>query len=693
MERTDEQRRAELERVATTHPDEQVRAQAAQYLDALPKQDISEFARPGLAGRIAGAAQGINRLPDRVPALGTALGAIERFGSGLTMRATDALGDISGTSSPEDRAKFQGEHPMLASGAEFTGMLNPRSASTQAARGLENLAMRGGETLAERSPRVMALLGRAAAAPGAGIAARAAEGGGIGATLGAVQGATQNHDSPWNMLEGAWEGAKSGGISGAVLGGASGVAAPAARAMRTPDIALLEKYGMEPTAVPGRPVGVQGESALTSIKKAVSGAPSPLGVRKASPATRQTAAIESAGPIVNDLAARERVNSGQIEGLRARNETRYNEPTTPTSGILTGLDREAGVPGTSPSVRGRIATLRGEVERASKPLSNDPSQRGAGREDTIPERHMTLAETAALKAAQLEATDPWATVEGGRASQAAPPAPGPKGLNDAAKQALDGLAARRAKLIATGQPIPQALEDNIAVIRGSVPAEAPADVPNALRPPDLQRIRNLADSMANQDKNPLTKVSDDEARMRGISARLRKRLPTEMQNQDRNFSRATGRIEESKRSLGLGSSRLRLDEPTLSIRAGNTIARAGENTKAGANAEKRLAYLRENGAPAVMASAREQAPDQIDYGTLLDKPKLQLAQEKLQLDPGSVFSGARYGHLGSHVVHGLVSRLAYPAAARAANVEIGAHPLVFDRLVSAMRRRNSDQQE
>jgi hypothetical protein len=210
-----------------------------------------------------------------------------------------------------------------------------------------------------------------------------------------------------------------------------------------------------------------------------------------------------------------------------------------------------------------------------------------------------------------------------------------------------------------------------------------------VRPTDLQQIRDLADEYAKQDK--MAKLSKGEAQMRQIAKGMQEQLPGEMRAQDRNFSKAMGRIENTKRSLGLGSKVLRENDPELAIKAGNMIARAGESSKAGASADRRLRYFQENGPPAVMRSARGQAPDLVDYTARADVPRLQLAQEKLQGVSSPVFSGAgmpagagsvwsRAGQLG-------VSRLVYPGAKIAADAHLGPQSLVGDRLINVLRSR------
>jgi hypothetical protein len=54
-------------------------------------------------------------------------------------------------------------------------------------------------------------------------------------------------------------------------------------------------------------------------------------------------------------------------------------------------------------------------------------------------------------------------------------------------------------------------------------------------------------------------------------------------------------------------------------------------------------------------------PAQIDYGTLLDQPRIQTAQESLQLNPSAVFSGG-WSSVPSKLAGAGSRRFVYPVA-------------------------------
>lgn len=491
-----------------------------------------------------------NRMPPDVNELMNE--GIRRVASGASAGMTDGAFDLldQATGTPgvmrENRERFQSENPLTSTALTVAGGFAPGGIPAKLAGAVE----RGvGSAVSSLSPKLQALLGPALR--------RMAGGAVAGATVGATQGALGADDG--DRLAGAGRGATLGAFLGGGMAGASAVAGKVAGALRNEDVALLEKYGLRPSMVPGTPVTAEGTGVLENMRNP------PLGTHTAGPESRQAAGIKGAQEILADLVARKSANSSQIAAERAGNELpslvsqgsdfietqpvgrrpmSYNRAIAEASAL-------GGQAGTLPNVRSAIGTVEGELTRS------------AGRGSTLPAG-------------------------------------------------------------------------------------------------DLQKIASMSHDLASPDAYG----GPDKPALRLLGGKLHNQLPPEMLDQDARYATAASNLERARESLGMerGDIENPQGEPPLAAikKAGNTIGRVGEGTKAAANADLGVSRLREEGPPDVMTgpggAPSQFAPWQIGYAPRLDLPALHVAQENLQLNPSAVFSGG-----GSH---GLIHRLGGAGARR-----------------------------
>lgn len=478
---------------------------------------------------------------------------IRRFTNGATAGISDGAMDLvdqatgDAGASRAARARFQGDSPVISNALTAAGGFAPGGIPAKLGGAVERGVVSAVSSL---SPKLQALIGPALR--------RLAGGAAAGATVGATQGALGADDG--DRLASAGRGATLGAFLGGGMAGASAVAGKVAGALRNEDVALLEKYGLRPSMVPGTPVTAEGTGVLENMRNP------PLGTHTAGPESRQAAGIKGAQEILADLVARKNANSSQIAAERAGNELpglvsqgsdfietqpvgrrpmSYNRAIAEASAL-------SGQPGTLPNVRSAIGTVEGELTRSA-----------------------------------------------GRGSSALPAG-------------------------------------------------------------DLQKIASMSHDLASPDAYG----GPDKPVLRLLGGKLHSQLPPEMLDQDARYATAASNLERARESLGMerGDIENPQGEPPLAAikKAGNTIGRVGEGTKAAANADLGVSRLREEGPPDVMTgpggAPSQFAPRQIGYAPRLDLPALHVAQENLQLNPSAVFSGG-----GSH---GLIHRLGGAGARR-----------------------------
>lgn len=526
---------------------------------------------------------------------------IVQAGNSYLMGIPNVINDFTGADSPQARAAQESKHPYIMGTAETAGAVAPSGLPARLAAPISEGLRAGGSAVARFSPRVAALLGAAGRVPGGAVLGRAATGATESAALGAIHGAAEgSRDGLHGMLIGGEEGAEAGAKSGAVLGAGSRVAEAGANALRTPGVALAEKYGMEPgqIALGGGPLVRQGASAYRQAME-----PPPLGVKTAGPASRQQAAIESARSITEDMAARENANQGQIHRERVGNKVSgLDRSPVPHSDVAREVDDFQAKPGMLPETRGALRTVGNEITDYSAPTLRIGST-------TVPHRNATI----------------------------------PAG--------------------------------------------------------DLQSIAGMSYNLG----RPQVAGMPDRPELYVLGARLKSHLPPEMQAQDSRFAKASSNMERGRESLGLDKGDLENTKGEVPLgviqKAANKISRPGENTKAAANADLGIERLRLEGPPETMrgpATARNPAgrpargtPEQIDYGTALDLPALHTAQEGLQLDKSSLFSGGWQSGL-SKMTGTTARRLIYPELKRIGNAEVAPHAMAADDIVDLVKRRFAD---
>jgi hypothetical protein len=543
------------------------------------------------------------------------------------------------------------------------------------------LVDRGIGAAATMSPKLRALLGIP-------VVGSALQGAATGAALGGTQAANEHPEDPAGAaLSGAKTGAKVGGAFGALGSAARGTA----NLLRNDDIALLEKYGLEPSPIPGTPVTKQGET-LSAFKNP------PTGTNAASPSTRQAAALESAEVIARDIADREGANDAQIGRLRQENQRTYGATTPPPR--VRGVPEE--IP---PEDEGHTVEIRAPESMSDVVYGKHPG---------VPVRPIIDALDALRRRADLpEATRGRLDEVGRRLREVSTPPEtvdefdpnkviSPDGLT--AGQMIDMLQKGAAK--ASGAQKAQLLAE---IDRITAAASSPVELPVAgamANPNDLQGIKRLARNLGNQDK--IQGVTASDAALRSVADAANEALPEEIQAQDRAYHEARSRTERAKESVGLtrkgtipleeevqmsmeggesepGEDHVDFANPKTVETVGNHLARRGEDTKAGANATRRTQRLYDEGMPEVMEGATP--PDMIDVRSLMDRPRLQLAQENLQLNPSHVFSGGGITGAAGRAVKAGGRRFIYPVAKDLGNQDAGPPALVGRDIVEILRQR------
>ncbi len=373
-----EEKRDRLYQIAASDPDPARRAEARQRLAALPTKTAETSQRPV---NLSGGQRDPNpstvqagprpNLLSRINAMGPSGDTNDAMWEGAARLVNGASGGISDalldtaasvTDNPRQfrdrREAFQAENQAISNALSVGGGFTPGSVPARIGGKVE-----AGVTSAYKSlsPKLQALIGP--------TMARLAGGAAAGATIGATQGGLGAE--PGQRLQGAGIGAAEGGLIGGGLAAVGAGAEAAANALRNDDIALLEKYGLRPSMVPGTPVTAEGASVRENIRNP------PLGTHTAGPETRQAAGIRAAQTILPDLVARGRANSEQIATERAGNLVSgvAQRPIlyTPAAVEAENLMSE---PGALPAVRSSLGVVANRLaERASPriPGTNQPA--------------------------------------------------------------------------------------------------------------------------------------------------------------------------------------------------------------------------------------------------------------------------------------------------------------------------------
>lgn len=567
----------------------------------------------------------------------------------------------------EAREDFVSRNPNAATLLSAAGALSPASVPSK----IGGAADRGITAVAERVPLLRRLLGIP-------VLGNTLRGVGVGATVGAEQGAAEGHPL---------EGAKQGAVVGSVMGGGSDIAGRAADALQTEDIALLEKYGLRPSMVPGAPVAEQGRSGLRALAKP------PTGVRTASPATRETAGLASGDVIGRNLAEREVINNERIGEHRADNDIKYGK-TAP------------------PRVRGTAEEPPPDDEEQTVDIPHEQMQALVYGLERSPVRPVRDALDALRRRADLpDATRGRLGEVGRRLDEISDPGVevstfdpdkvvGPDGMK--AGELVDMLSKSAARVTGPQRAALQAEIDRITEMASTKHTLANEDA--TANPVDMQGLKALARNLGHADK--VQGVNASESALRSVGAAANEALPEEMQAQDREYHEARRRTELAKESVGLsrrgriplesdvpsaadegdvGEADMDFADPRTVEQIADHLTRRGEDTKAGAKATNRTQYLYDNGMPEVMPGAR--TPEEISVRSLMDVPRLQLAQERLQLNPSHIFSGGSVpGALGRLVKSG-TGRTLYPMLRGAGNADVPARVGGGNDIINILRLR------
>lgn len=276
------------------------------------------------------------------------------FDAGLNAidRAAGTHFGVTNEQQDADRA----EHPWLTGTADAIGYVAPTGAPAKAGeaigRGVDALT----GAVAKRG-----LAARLAAKAAGG----AVTGGATAALVGGAESASRG-DSPSQIGRAALSGAETGAGLGAPMGFAAGAGGEAARAAReaSPDLSILHKYGLEPGPVPGRPVIRQNESIASQLPGL---SDPPLGVSRATPATRGAASRAAADAIVPDMAERSYANNQRFGEMRKEAVAREGSNPAQVHDALKLIDQHIGDPGMPDTTRAALDKLRARIVSQSTP--------------------------------------------------------------------------------------------------------------------------------------------------------------------------------------------------------------------------------------------------------------------------------------------------------------------------------------
>lgn len=584
-----------------------------------------------LRNAAAPVARGINDAADRT------LNAATMGGWRAAENAATNLSGHQVGPSKEEAADFQQEHPWVSGTADALGYVAPAGAPARVGEAIG----RGVDALTG----AVAKRGLAAR-----LAARGLGGAATGAATGAVvQGgeAASRGESPSQIGREALSGAETGAEFGGPLGFAGGAAGEAARAAReaSPDLSILHKYGLEPGPVPGRPVIRQSQSVLSQLPGM---SEPPLGVSRANPATRGAAARGAGDEILPDLAARARANSGRFGELQGQAfaAIRARKAQFPADPIVSSIDADMGDPRHPQSTRAALGALKARIlENATVQLGNSSIH--------VPAK--SLPEGLPVRNLSVPAED-----------------------MDAIRDFGDTLARQEKAARSSDIPLLRAT----AMIRGEPGAPGKPPTGMWLHAPELADLnaqygrvksgfdarRELLGVPKSGDRSTRAPVAGEEPDLMGDVS--------DSELGEFNSPRDPQGFVPSEQFGRAVAQRIR--------QAGEETATAGVGTTRGGTANERLARM---GAPPTLPGTRGLPPEPT-YGARLDVPRLQLAQENLQLTPSKLFSGATSGPGFAHrLAVDLPVRAGYPLLRRAGDATVAAKPVAADALIAVLRGR------
>lgn len=558
--------------------------------------------------------RGLKRIDQAVTGPITALNkAVDTASGGLYSRGSRALKEATGLQvgpTPEQYDELARTHPAANNMATAAGIVNPEGVASLEARGV-GAAVDILGAIARR--RATSKVGKALVNTGV----NAVKGAGSNALFSATESMTGG-DSLDKGLEKAKESAK----VGAGVGAGIGLVAPAAGALaskmraNSPDLQVLHEAGLEPGPFPGRPVVRED----LPLREQLPGLSEPPLVRKATPATRASAARVAADEIAPDIKGRKTANNKRFGELQAEAYAKEGKNPAPYNHILADIDA-------------RLANQR----------LPDATRKALGDVRAKFEPYMETAVNPELDAMQ--------------------------------KQMAGASPQQRARLQA-----------HIDAIQGDMPQSKPFTAQ------DLDEIRDYTDSKVKSGEIGQGDVQFIQLRQNMRDTLARPGVGPGIAALNDRQSKIMSGFGKRRALLGMKRDQRGEGEDVYEAMA-RQIASPGEETKfsggktgRGGHAVERAAEM---GAPPVLPGTTG-LPGEVDYKALLKVPRLQLAQENLQIPPSKVFSG---GGIGSAMTLPLrmgaltAPRVVYPLARRAGEMGVGTKPMLADELINAVRRR------
>lgn len=545
----------------------------------------------------------------------------------LASRGSRALGGPQVGTSREQDAELQEQHPHLANTASAIGYVSP----VGPAAGLGRMAGKGVDALTSALVRRGAgALERGAVAVGRGAATGSLTAGGAHAVESVMKG-----EMPTDTLSHMGTGA----VVGAGLTAAARTAQAGEAAMRrgNPDLQVLHEHGLEPSPIPGRPVVRSDQPNLSQLPGVTE---PPLGVSRATPATRASAARDAAEAIVPDLHARATANNERFGEMRAE----------------------------AWAAEGHIPSNVDVIYRRAQELFAANSNPGVAKPQKVsftpPSSEREVITNGVSRQRPVHRAPPI------RPSQQAPDRRPANALGREAKALIDRI---------------EGLSQQTAEGR-------------VMRSADLDRLRDELDDMGHRASDvgaggvkagdvPFRQLSD------AARAQLHAVAPKIAEVNAQQHQVLTG-FEARNEMLGKKTTMREPTEPALAGSA-ERIAQRGEETK---TSGKRTSSARghsvdrliEMGPPDMLPGATPPPGQPPNYRQLLDQPRLQLAQENLQFTPGKVFSGAGAGggtSVYTRIPIALGVRATYPTMRSVGRLDASKHTLSADLLTRAVRQR------
>lgn len=480
-------------------------------------------------------------------------------------------------------------------------------------------------------PLLRAMLKRTASAPGQ-IAARTAAGAVAGAGAAGVSSAVRGTIETGDSMQGLDQGVKAipGGLAfGGGLSALAGTAAAGARAIgkRSPDIQALERANLEPSPIPGRPV-VRRDLPLRSQLPGLSEPPL---VGRATPETRASAGRVAAQEIVPNITARKKANNKRFGELQ---EGAY--------------------------------MAQGDLPAEYEPIIADIKAR-------LGSQKLPDATRSALQAV-LSRFDPYI------------PKPPPEPVVNPEIENLQTMLAGSKPGVAR-----QGLEQAIAEARARAPQPEPVPEPRPFTARDLDEIRDYADS-----KVRAKEISGKDVPFLQLRERMRgdlEKVAPQITGLNKQQHELLQGFEKRKALIGMKRDQ-RGEGEDIYDTVGRHITQRGEETKASGARRGTEGHAIERagrmGQPPVLPGTKG-LPPEIGYQELMDQPRLQLAQENLQLSPSQVFSGGGRAALSNvaRMAANVPLRLGYPTLRRTGNIELGGKAVAADDLSGAIERRRA----